>query len=206
MKITNEQLDFLTEMMNIGAGNAAVAFSQIIGQPVDVKVPRVYVIAPSEVSSILKKPSLSAACVRMDMVGGVTGSMFFIVPEKMRMEMVRIAREASQARFEEDFDKSVIEEIGNIVAGTFLLALHDFCTLNIFHTVPDMVIDMVQSVMDESIAAQSMNSARIILIENTFDFRVTNKKFTAYLLVIPSAEFIDNLVNSIGQARAAMER
>lgn len=204
MKITEEQLDFLTEMVNIGAGNAAVAFSQIIGEPVDVKIPKVHIQAPSGVSSFFKKPSSPAACVRMDMVGDVTGSMFFIVPEKLIKGLAGVTKEVSRARFEEDVDRSIIEEIGNIVAGTYLLAVHDFCGLNIFHTVPEMVIDMVQSAVDESIAAQSMKSEKIIVIEN--DFSIAKKRIITYLLIIPSAQSIENLVNSIGQARAAMGR
>lgn len=203
-KITEEQLDFLKEMVNIGAGHAASAFSQITGQPVDVTVPKVQVIAPPEVSSVFKKPSSPVACVRMEMVGDVTGSMFFIVPEKLIKRLAKITLKASHARFEENVDKSVIEEIGNIVAGTYLMAIHDFCRLNIFHTVPEMVIDMVQSIVDETIAAQSMKSENIILIEN--DFSIAKTKIMTYMLVIPSGEFVDVLMNSIEQARAAMER
>ena len=38
---TDEQLDFINEMMNIGAGNAATALQQMLQRRVDLAIPNI---------------------------------------------------------------------------------------------------------------------------------------------------------------------
>ena len=89
--ITEEQIDFIREMMNIGAGNAATALQQLLQCPVDLVIPRVHVLPAAQASSILGNPASLVACVRMGMVGDIGGAIFFIVPEKSREYLVSMA-------------------------------------------------------------------------------------------------------------------
>ena len=43
--LTDKEMDFLREMLNIGAGNAAGAFAQMLNCPVDVKIPEIYFLS-----------------------------------------------------------------------------------------------------------------------------------------------------------------
>ena len=79
--LTLEQRDFLAEMMNIGAGNAATALSQVMRCNIDVRIPKVVVARPSTlVDLITNEPSFAATCIRMDMCGQVRGELYYIVP------------------------------------------------------------------------------------------------------------------------------
>jgi len=102
----------------------------------------------------------------------------------------------------DDLKLSVIAEIGNIVAGVYLTAVHDFCRLNIYHTVPTVATDMVQALLDESLVRLSRQVQHIIVIEN--EFMVKEKLIKTFLVMIPSVESVSILVNSIGQARMAL--
>ncbi len=211
--LSAEQVDFLTEMMNIGAGNTATALTQVLQCPVDIVLPRVFVIADAQELSILTSPSLPVVCVRMNMVGDVSGGLFLIVPEEQKEDLIRLAEQAMTGTGQswragitnskaDDLKLSVIAEIGNIVAGVYLTAVHDFCKLNIYHTVPTVATDMVQALLDESLVRLSRQVQHIIVIEN--EFMVEEKLIKTFLVMIPSVESVDILVNSIGQARIAM--
>lgn len=211
--LSAEQVDFLTEMMNIGAGNAATALTQVLQYQVDVVVPRVFVIADTQELSILSSPSLPVVCARMGMVGDVSGGLFLIVPEEQKEDLIRLAERAMMGTNQswragitnsklDDLKLSVIAEIGNIVAGVYLTAIHDFCKLNIYHTVPTVATDMVQALLDESLVRLSRQVQHIIVVEN--EFMVKEKLIKTFLVMIPSVESVDILVNSIGQARMAM--
>jgi len=201
--LSEEQLDFLTEMMNIGAGNAATALSQMLPSQVNIKIPAVHIAPIIQVSSILGDPSLPVTCVRMGMVGDVSGTMFFVVPEEHKVKLAHLIQRAMPGPENKgtDIDLSVLAEIGNIVAGVYLTAVHDFCKLNVYHTVPALAIDMIQSLLDEALVALSRQVQAAILIEN--EFIVEKERIRAFLLVIPSIESVKILVNSIGQARMA---
>ncbi len=211
--LSEEQADFLTEMMNIGAGNAATALTQVLQCRVDIVVPRVFVITDAQELSILTSPSLPVVCARMGMVGDVSGGLFLIVPEEQKEDLIRLAERAMTGTGQswragvtnqesDDLKLSVIAEIGNIVAGVYLTAIHDFCKLNIYHTVPTVATDMVQALLDESLVRLSRQVQHIIVVEN--EFMVKEKLIKTFLVMIPSVESVDILVNSIGQARMAM--
>jgi chemotaxis protein CheC len=212
--LSAEQVDFLTEMMNIGAGHAATALTQVLQCRVDIVIPRVFVITDAQELSILTSPSLPVVCARMGMVGDVSGGLFLIVPEEQKEDLIRLAERAvtgtgqswragiTNSKADDDLKLSVIAEIGNIVAGVYLTAVHDFCKLNIYHTVPTVATDMVQALLDESLVRLSRQVQHIIVIEN--EFMVKEKLITTFLVMVPSVESVDILVNSIGQARMAM--
>ena len=211
--LSAEQVDFLTEIMNIGAGNAATALAQLLQCKIDMVIPRVFVITDTQELSVLDNPSLPVVCARMDMVGDVSGDLFLIVPEEQKNELIRLAEQAVRGTSqswragitdqESDILKlSVVAEIGNIVAGVYLTAIHDFCRLNIYHTVPTVATDMVQALLDESLVKLSRQVQHIIVIEN--EFVVEEKRIKTFFVVIPSMESVNILVNSIGQAKMAM--
>jgi len=200
-------------MMNIGAGNAATALTQVLQCSVVLVVPKVFVTTDVQELSILDSPSLPVVCARMSMVGDASGALFFIVPEKQKNDLIHLAEQAmmesSQSRRagstnqeSDDLKLSVIAEIGNIVAGVYLTAVHDFCKLNIYHTVPTIATDMIQALLDESLVRLSSQVQHIIVVEN--EFIVEKKRIRTFLVMIPSMESVNILVNSIGQARIAM--
>jgi chemotaxis protein CheC len=201
--LSEEQVDFLREMMNIGAGNAATALGQMLRCEVNVEIPTVHVLPAPEAPSVLGDPSLPVACVRMGMVGDVAGDLFFIVPAEQRATLTHLTERAmlGSTKRGPDLDLSALTEIGNILAGVYLTAIHDFCQLRIYHTVPMIAIDMIQSLLDESIVSLSRQVQALILIEN--EFIVEERRIRTFLLVIPAVQSVRTLVDSIVGARMA---
>jgi len=199
--LSEEELDFLHEMMNIGAGNAVTALSQLLKCKMNMIIPAVYILPIPQVASIFGDSSLPTVCVRMGMVGDVSGELFFVVPDEDKLRLARLVERATQRAKKEDseVDLSVLTEVGNIVAGVYLTAIHDFCQLSIYHTVPTPAIDMIQSVLDESLIALSRQVQTSLVIEN--EFIVEGHHIRTFLLMVPSVESVKTLVDSMGEAR-----
>lgn len=202
--LTEEQLDFLREMINVGAGNAAVAFSQMLQCMVDIKIPEIYFFPASQLPPFLKDPARPFAGVSMNMVGDVKGKLFYLVLDEQKERLVEIVQNAAPGWNEGGIavDFSVLEEIGNILAGVFLVSIHDFCRLNIYHTVPELRIDMIQAVLDESIASTTIGTSQIILIGN--EFVIKGENISTFFLIIPDRKSIQKFVDSIEDARKEM--
>ena len=162
---SEEQMDYLRELFNIGMGHAASALSQLLGCEVEEIIPRVKTIPSKEAYSLLSKPSLYSICARMNLVGEVNGTMFFILPYDQKKVLLSLATAARPGQISYENEASVFEEISNIIAGVFLTSIHDFSGLNIYHSVPVLATDMAQSLLDEVIAAKSMDSADQIIVE-----------------------------------------
>ena len=207
--LNEEQMDFLKEMMNIGAGNACTALHKMLRHPVDLIIPRVHVLSITQVPSIFDRPSLPVACVKMGMVGDVYGGVFFIMQEQYQQTLLNMVEQATPGFIRlkninqkpDEMERSVIVEIGNIMTGVYLTAVHDFCRLNIYHTVPMLATDMVQAVLDELLAEMACRTEMSIAVEN--EFMIGEYPVRTFLLVIPSLESVGVLVSSIDQARQA---
>ena len=206
--LSKEQLDFLSEMMNIGAGNAATALGQMLGCEVNVAIPRVHLLSAAKLPpKTFGDPSLPVLCVRMAMIGDAFGYLFFIVPDDQKENLTRLVEQAAPRSTlvrngnlqSADLDLSVLTEVGNILVGVYLTAIHDFCKLNIYHIVPTLAIDMIQSLLDESLASLSHQVQTTLVIENRIS--VGAEGITTFLLMIPSVESVNTLVDSIAQAR-----
>jgi len=202
--VSEEQLDFLREMMNVGAGNAVTALSQMLQREVNMDIPAVRILPAPQVSPILDNPSLPVTCVRMGMVGDATGDLFFIVPDEHKASLIHLVQQATPGPKDTGTagGHSIITEIGNIVAGVYMRAIHDFCKLNIYHTLPALKIDMLQSLLDGSIAAMSHQAQIAFIIENVFV--VEEHRIRTFFLILPPASSVQRLVDSMGQAKMAL--
>lgn len=207
MKIAKEEMDFLREIINIGTGNAAGALEQLLGARINVEIPVVKIINHAELSSVINSPDKPVLGVKMGIVGNVTGNLFFIVPHEHKAGLMTLAERARPAfgKAKMERDGSVIEEIGNIMSGVYLTAIHDFTGLNIYHTVPCMSTDMLLSLIDESIADKMRAASDYILIENSF--RVDGKpilKAQVFFIMILSIDSIRSFLDSMQTARKKM--
>ena len=79
-----------------------------------------------------------------------------------------------------------------------MTAIHDFCKLNVCHSVPEAAVDMLQSLLDESLALRSVEGDAIILVNN--EFLIGADQLNTFFLIFPSRASITTLVNSMAEA------
>jgi chemotaxis protein CheC len=209
---TEEQLDYLIEMLNIGAGNATTALNHLLKCAVDMKLPAVTVLPAGQALAALGDPAAPVVCLRMQMVGDLDGCLFFIVADDQKKKLANMAERAllgpspvcppverggiPRGESEEaDQVLGVLAEIGNILAGVYLTAIHDFCKLNVCHSVPVLAVDMMQSLLDESLADLTRQQHAIILVTN--EFVVGQDGIKTFFLIFPTEKAAQALVGSM---------
>jgi chemotaxis protein CheC len=201
---SDEEKDFVTEMMNVGAGNASAALEQMLNRRIDLVLPAVHIMAPKEITTIIDRPYKLITCSKMGMVGDIRGSIFFVISNQDTETLIMLADQSAglDAKTQEN-PLSVIAEISNILAGVYLTSIHDFCNLNIYHTVPVLAMDMLQAVLDESIASAAIDSEHFIIVKNIFIIHDKIKeKIEISLILMPSPlKSIGTLVMALKEAK-----
>src|SRR4029078_6366897 len=93
------QLDALREVANIGAGHAATALSQMIGETIMISVPPINVAKLEEVPTHITTPEEPVAAVLMHMLGDLTGRTLLVFPRRtaLRLAELLLRRPASSA-------------------------------------------------------------------------------------------------------------
>ncbi len=163
-------LDVLREVGNIGAGNAATALAKMLDRKIDMKVPKIKVMELSEVSDVLGNPEEMVVGILLGVQGDIKGSIMFVLDMEATRLMVNLVFGKSMETALE-FDEmtcSAIQEMGNILAGSYLSALSTLTNLNIMPGVPSLAIDMAGAVLSVPAIVQANASDTVIYIENEF--------------------------------------
>lgn len=94
-----------------------------------------------------------------------------------------------------DMDMSALNEIGNIVSGSYLTAISKLTNLKMISTVPEMTIDMIGALLSVPASEFGKYGDKLLLIQSQFgelDF------VNGYFLMIPELNSYDKLLESLG--------
>lgn len=69
------EFDVLTEIGNIGAGNATTALSQLINARIDMRVPKVELLTFAELAEVIGGAETLVAGILLSLEGDIQGSM-----------------------------------------------------------------------------------------------------------------------------------
>ncbi|PLT34191.1 chemotaxis protein CheC [Bacillus sp. V5-8f] len=202
-KISFIQLDILREIGNIGAGNAATALSTLLNKKIDMKVPNVRILSFDEMMDLAGGPETVVASVFLRVEGDAPGSMFFILPLQQATDFIHQMTEESDFSFEKqpfsEMAMSALQELGNILSGSYLSALSDFTRLNLYPSVPALSFDMVGAILGYGLIELSQVSDYAIVIDTALsedgcDVNSVNGHF----FLLPDPQSFETIFNSLG--------
>ncbi|TFE03477.1 chemotaxis protein CheC [Jeotgalibacillus sp. R-1-5s-1] len=167
--ITSYHLDILREIGNIGAGHAATALSTLLGNKVDMSVPHVKVVSFDEMMEMAGGPENVVVSVFLRIEGEMTGSMFFILSIEQASGFIRTMIKDDSFNFEQiaesEMGLSALQEMGNILSGSYLSSLSDFTNLNLYPTVPAIAVDMAGAIISYGLVEVSQAGDKAIVID-----------------------------------------
>lgn len=191
------KLDVLKEVGNIGAGHAATALSRILNQPVDMSVPTVSLVPFEEIADRVGGSEQVVIAVFLRVEGDAPGNMFFIIREDSAKRLLRnlLSIETEEGVYS-DMELSALNEIGNILAGSYLSSLADFTKLTMTPTVPSLAIDMAGAILSYGLLQFGQMGDAALLIETKFleDRDTVEGQF----FLIPDPESFGKIFRALG--------
>jgi len=207
MKITNGlssvHLDILKEIGNIGSGNAATALSQLLNKKIDMKVPQVRIISFDEMMDLLGGSDNVVAGVFLRVEGDAPGSMFFILPIKGAEAYIhQLVGDHSITLSDPPYNElglSALQELGNILSGSYLSALSDLTKLDLYPTVPALAIDMVGAIISYGLIELSQVSDYAIVIDTTIhEDDKKSDSLNGHFFLLPDPDSFEIIFKAIG--------
>lgn len=199
-QLNSFHMDVLREIGNIGAGNAATALARMLDRKIDMKVPKIQVMQFSEVGDILGSPEEMVVGILLGIQGDITGSIMFVLDIEATRVMLNLvfARPADTVLEFDEMNCSAIQEMGNILAGSYLSALSTLTNLNIMPDVPSLAIDMAGAVLSVPAIVQAKGSDTVLYIEN--EFTDGHDTVMGDLFLIPEEGSYTRLLKALGVA------
>lgn len=199
--LTSFQLDALQEIGNIGAGNAATALSKLIGERVDMGVPRIDVRHFSEVPEIVGGPESYVAGVFIKISGSAPGVILLLFPVEDAKQLISILLKGHyQARSQQTLDQletSALMEVGNILAGSFLNALAIITSLKYTPSVPGFCADMAGAILGTVLHDAGIMGDNVLYIKTELRFQAI-RHVRGYLFFLPEAESLETILTTLG--------
>jgi chemotaxis protein CheC len=151
MQLSELQLDALSEIGNIGAGNAATALATMIDGSVKLAVPATRIVPIDELvlvtSAELEEVVVS---VYVGFEGQARGCLLLLFDNDQALSLLDLLGLAGAGDVAElaELEKSAISETGNIIASGYLRALGSFTHLQLLPQPPGVAVGMSGAVLD----------------------------------------------------------
>jgi chemotaxis protein CheC len=199
--------DILKEIGNIGSGNAVTALAKLTGKKVDMQVPKVKILEFKQVSSVLGNPEDLVFGILVNFSGDIKGIMMFIMQldsaRALIDNMIGFMTGSSNTRNLQftEIDLSALEEIGNIMASSYLGALGGLIGKRVVPSVPSLAKDMAAAILSVPAIAFGSYADHVLFIESVFggdESDGSNSKQTGYFILVPELDSFNEILKSLG--------
>jgi len=190
-------LDVLKEIGNIGSGNATTAIASMLGMKLDMKVPQVQFIDATEICSSICPEEETIVGIMLGVQGDISGSMMFL----LEMECAHYIVNKMMMRdpeYNEDFDEmdmSALQEVGNIMTGSYLNACASLTNMTIVPTPPYISVDMAAAILSVPAIMFGSIGDKALMIETEFG---DDAMITGYFILMPELDSYPKILSALG--------
>lgn len=202
-KLTDMHVDVLREIGNIGAGNAATSLSQLLHKKIDMVVPSVNIVSFDEMIELFGDPEEVVVAILFRIYGDAPSTVIFLLTVEEAETLIQSMLDDPNFKLSEDSSKnplalSALEEVGNILTGSYISALSDLTNLHLQQSIPHLGIDMAAAVLTYGLLELSQSSDYAIVIDSKVNSEETKQTMTGNFFLLPNPESIPVLLNALG--------
>lgn len=142
--IDHRAKDILTEVLNVGMGEAAEALSELVGSEVLLGVPEVRTLAMSEVSTFLEHETADwGVFIAQSFTGDVQGRAVLVYSEPCACDLVStLLPDEPRTATLDDLARSTLQEVGNIILASCVAVFADVVGAKLEFTIPAVALDL----------------------------------------------------------------
>ncbi len=159
--------DQLKELVNIGVSHASTSLSQMVGKRMTISVPELDIKSTETNIEFIDDPDEITIAVLLRVSGGIDGYVFLLFPRPAALRLLEAVsgKTVGDLRALNQFDRSVFQELGNVVTGGMLQGLSRFLHCELVHSVPDVVVDMGGAMFNSLSASMIAQHEEFISLE-----------------------------------------
>jgi Chemotaxis protein CheC, inhibitor of MCP methylation len=192
--LTPLQLDALSEVGNIGAGNAATALSQLINKKVDMTVPAINIVPFDDIFSSIGGDEIVVGVI-VRVLGDTPGNILFVFEKDTALNLVEILT-GQQEEYLSDMGNSVICEIGNIISSSYMNAISKFTGLTLMPSVPAVTYDMLGAILSTTFIESGQFDDYVLDIETVFI--QNNAEISGHFYYVPMPGSLEKILSALG--------
>ena len=192
-------IDMLREIANIGTGNAATSLAAMLQRTINITVPKISFLDYNEVTESVGGPEALMVGMMLTLDRDITGMMMFLMKEEFSHMVLNSLLGQSFTSFTDvdEMGLSAMQEIGNIMAGSYVNAISQITGLTIEISPPDICIDMIGSILSVPAIHFANISDKVIFIEDEFGGDSSSNE-VSNILLIPDVDSLEKIIEKLG--------
>jgi len=192
------QIDALREVANIGAGHAATALSQMVGETIMITVPTINIARLEEVPVQMSDPDEPVAAVLMHMMGDLTGRTLLVFPKRSAVRLAsRLLKKKENEQSLSEMGQSAIKEAGNILSSAYMNALSDFMGMLLLPSPPSLAVDMSEAVLTTAYLQFGTDRDYVVCVESEFVIDDESEPLRGFFLLLPDAASLTAILKAV---------
>ena len=191
-------MDVLREIGNIGAGNAATSLSVMLGQPIDMVLPKVNLVGFNDVATAVGGPEALTYGVLLELEGEISGMIMFLLNKDFAHLMINILMGGHYTSFDEmdEMALSAIKEVGNILSAAYVRSIGELTGLNINVSVPEVNVDMAGALLSVPIIRFGEVGDRVLFIEE--NFQSSEESVMSHMILFAEVASLNLMLSKLG--------
>lgn len=187
------QLDALGELANIGAGTAATALSQMLGQEVFLSVPRALALPLADAVSAAGPPEQVVTSIVIPLEGDLEALVVLLIPSDDAETLCSLLGVDAGT----EYGDSALMEIGNILGASYMSALAGMTGLELELCPPQLVTDLLASIVASVLAAAAAETDTALVLDTALDL-AAHPCALKFLLLPVGGSSVSSLLGSLG--------
>ena len=190
-------LDVFKEIGNIGSGNATTAIANMLNATIDMKVPKVELMEASKLGGAICPEEETIVGIFLEVTMDISGSMMFLLKMDAARHLVNKLLGTTKTGEEPfgEMELSVLKEIGNIIAGSYLSAISNMTNMTIAPSVPYISVDMAAAILSVPAIMFGQYGENALFIETEFGDDVM---INGYFILMPDEDSYVKILSSLG--------
>lgn len=192
------QLSVLTEIGNIGSGNAATALAELLNTTVDIEIPTICLMDYNKVAEYLGGPDNHAIGITVNVSGDLNGTMLQVVEKEFASRLINTfyAKEITSLDTINDMDLSVLREMANITTAAYVNSIARMTGTFINIAPPKDYVDTIKHILELPSKEYEDLDYQVLFIDERLCF--ANTKIKCAMILILDIESMKVLFEKLG--------
>ena len=199
-ELDDMHVDVLTELGNIGSGNASTALASLMNTEININVPHVRILGFNDVADYVGGPENVVLGVLIKLSGDVDGMILYVFNDDLIRNVLKVffGKDYTSVSELDEMDMSALNEIGNIMASSYVNALSSMTSLTIDVSVPSMCVDMAGAILSVPSIEFAQVGNKVLFIDDSFSIGENSDKVKSNMILVPEMDSLNKIFERLG--------
>jgi chemotaxis protein CheC len=196
-KLSEFEYGALKEIGNIGMGNSATSLSKLTHTGVHANILGAGFELIENIPKIMGTSDCLVMGTFMHIKKELNGYILIFLPEDSARNLCQAVTGEREVNLADRMNRSVIEEVSHILAGTYITALADFLHMDISISTPYNAYDMLESILNYVLTEMCYKADLALILDS--EFLVKENKIEGIFVSLFDPLSLDYLLEKINE-------